>query len=427
MDDFSIDPFWIDISPTGITGVVGEDASYRAGGVGSFCFPFCDVTATNSFRNGVTSAATVSEENRNILNNGINPELGREVKAFAPSVSDQPGISDQNSSETICFTTDSTVVSLQANAPVRVASNSATALWKDIGNAASGSNQFNYQTSNIMTGGINSTIANDIQYPPIGTTILPMSYPLIMPSTVFRSASINDNNTPLQNHANPSNQFILAPTAAPTSTYLSPFSNGLSGTLVMPPQLPVQAETQIYSTNNTFLVPFTSEINKSTYKVDGCQKIQEYKRQFRDRNEREQMRAKRIAELITTLHNSIQSSGWILVEKKSKCHTLSQAKAYIEHLLQTIKEKREQVKSLQNILAEKQKQTMPITLRSPLDYKILFKTSNVPQVIASVSRILMCQSYILVYLSDNLSESQRHSLIPTPSLFLLCNLPYFRE
>lgn len=427
MDDFSIDPFWIDISPSGITGVVGEDLSYRAGGVGSFCFPFCDAMAANSFRNGVTSAATVSEENRNILNNGINPELGREVKAFAPSASDQPGIGDQNSPETICFTTDSTVVSLQANAPVRVASSSTTALWKDISNAATDSNQFNGQTNNIMTGEINTTIVNDIQYPPIGTTILPMSYPLIMPSTVFRSASINDNTITRQNHANPSNQFVLGPTVAPTSTYLSPFCNGLSGTLVVPPQLPIQAETQIYSTNNTFSVPFFSAVNNSTFKAGGCQKIQEYKRQFRDRNEREQMRAKRIAELITTLHNSIQSSGWILVEKKSKCHTLSQAKAYIEHLLQTVKEKREHIKFLQNILAEKQNQTKPVTLRSPLDYKILFKTSNIPQVIASVSRILMCQSYMLGYLSDNLPERQRYSPNPPPPFFLLCILPYFRE
>jgi hypothetical protein len=396
MDDFSIDPFWIDISPSGIAGVVGEDLSYRAGGGGPFCLPFCEATATNSFRNGVASAATVSEDNRSVLNNGINPELGREVKVYAPSAIDHLGSGDQNSRETICFTTNSTVVSLQANAPVRVASSSATALWNDVGSTTTSTKPFNDQTCNIMTGDINTAIVNNIQYPPIGTALLPMSYPMLMPSTVIHSAPNHENIITLQNHTNASTQFVLGPTAAPMSTYLSPFSNGLSGSSVEPPRLPIQAEApQIFSTNNHFLVPFSATVNSSTSTAGEFQQRQECKRQFRDRNEREQMRAKRIAELITTLHNSIQSSGWILAEKKSKCHTLSQAKAYIEHLLQTIEEKREQVKCLQNLLAEKQKQSKPNDLRSLLDYKVLFKTSNIPQVIASVSRILMCQYYYM--------------------------------
>lgn len=403
MDDFSIDPFWIDISPSGITGVVGEDLSYRAGGGGSFCLPFCDATATNSFRNGVASAATVSEENRSVLNHGTNAEIGREVKVYTPSAIDHLGSGDQHSRETICFTTNSTVVSLQANAPVRVASSSATALWNDAGNTTTSTKPFNNQTYNIMTGDINTTIVNNIQYPSIDTALLPMSYPILMPSTVIHSSSNHDNIITIQNHTNPSTQFVLGPTAALTSTYLSPFSNGLSGSLVEPPQPPNQAELpQIVSTNNNNLVPFSAAVNSSISTAEEFQQRQECKRQFRDRNEREQMRAKRIAELITTLHNSIQSSGWILAEKKSKCHTLSQAKAYIEHLLQTIEEKREQVKCLQNLLAEKQKQSKPHDLRSLLDYKVLFKTSNIPQVIASVSRILMCQYYyMLVYLLVN--------------------------
>lgn len=401
MDDFSIDPFWIDASSAGIAGVVGEDFSYRDGGGGgggnSFCLPLYDSTATNSFRNDIASVAAVSEEIRNNpYNDGLTTSPGLcselDVGGGVPyqTLAQHTGNEQQKPQEKICFTTDSAVVSVQANAPVQVASSSATNLWNDISNVTTTAKHLqNLEKNDDVNENTDTKIIRDNHLPPFTTTMFPMSCPIIMTSSFFPATASNINTMNFPNNTYQANPFIVGHAAMPASTYLNPFSRGSSSTIVIPTP---QNEPLHYTTTNNFIMPSTMPVDDSDLRVKRHQAkeaetLSENKQQFRDRNEREQMRAKRIAELITTLYNFIHDSGWMVDQKKSKCHTLSQAKSYIQHLLQNIQEKKDHVKSLQNLLIEKQKQQKPSIL---LDYKTLFMTSNIPQVIASISRILTC-------------------------------------
>ena len=73
----------------------------------------------------------------------------------------------------------------------------------------------------------------------------------------------------------------------------------------------------------------------------------------KERNEREQRRAQKIAELIEKLRLSMVRGGW-KVEMKSKYHTLSTCADYVKHLIEKTEEKESAVKKAKSDLAERE-------------------------------------------------------------------------
>eukprot|EP00804_Cyclotella_cryptica_P019387 CCRYP_021123-RA/>CCRYP_021123-RA protein AED:0.03 eAED:0.03 QI:358/1/1/1/1/1/3/324/932 len=82
------------------------------------------------------------------------------------------------------------------------------------------------------------------------------------------------------------------------------------------------------------------------------QQQQELKKAAKERNEREQIRAKKITQLIDELRDNMQKDGW-KEEMKSKYETLSQCKAYMEHLKRSHKEKENDIEHTKKLIEEK--------------------------------------------------------------------------
>mmetsp|Transcript_43077 Transcript_43077/g.75547 ORF Transcript_43077/g.75547 Transcript_43077/m.75547 type:complete len:1054 (+) Transcript_43077:240-3401(+) len=82
-----------------------------------------------------------------------------------------------------------------------------------------------------------------------------------------------------------------------------------------------------------------------------------HQRTTRDRNVREQNRAKKITQLITELKENMEEGGW-KEEMKSKYQTLSQCQEYMEHLQRSHKAKEAEIEHTKKLLEEKNAMTL---------------------------------------------------------------------
>lgn len=79
-----------------------------------------------------------------------------------------------------------------------------------------------------------------------------------------------------------------------------------------------------------------------------------HSRNSRDRNEREQVRAKKITQLITELRDNMQGGGW-REEMKSKYQVLSQCRDYMEHLKRAHQAKEADIERTKKLYEEQQR------------------------------------------------------------------------
>lgn len=95
----------------------------------------------------------------------------------------------------------------------------------------------------------------------------------------------------------------------------------------------------------------------------------------KERNEKEQRRAQKITELIESLRLSMVQGGW-KVEMKSKFHTLSTCAEYVQHLIDTTKEKEEALEQVKSDLElRKQKREEEKALREQTNQEMSVTSS----------------------------------------------------